>query len=389
MSKQSSDLCPSLHDFMVGYRHDLHRHPELGFEEERTTKKLAVALRDLAITVHQGCGVVGVLTTGNSGRVIALRAEMDALPLNETASHDHISTVSGKMHACGHDGHMAMLLGAAKHLADTRNFDGSVVFIFQPNEENGLGAQALLREDVLGRLGVEEIYAIHNLPGAPLGEISTRPGLICSSESLFEIEIIGQGGHASMPDTGVDAILVGAELVQALQAIVARKMPPSSGAVVSVTEFTTDGARNTLPGHAVLKGDARARSPEDRSTIERLMRQIAAGVAVQHEVEIRVDFRSEFVETINDPDAAVAAIDVARGVSDRIIADRTPMSFSEDFAHFLANIPGCFLLLGNGTDGPHAMPLHASQYDFNDDALMIGAQFWVRLVEARLPKRNA
>jgi len=394
MHKTSHDITaveigPSLNEYMAEFRHDVHRLPELGFCETRTADRVAEALRSFNIQVFQNQGVVGVLKAGSSQRVISLRAELDALPIQETSTHNYASIIPKTMHACGHDGHMAMLLGAAKHLSETRAFDGTVIFIFQPNEENGLGAQAMLAEEVLVRFGIEEIYAIHNLPGAPLGEISTRSGLICNSESLFEIEIKGQGGHASMPDVGVDTILVGSEVVQALQTIVARKLPPASGAVVSVTEFITDGARNILPGYTLLKGDVRSQKPEDRSRIEHLMRQIAAGVAATHDVDVSVKFQTEFIETINHPENAAAVVRAAKRVTNQVVADREPMSFSEDFAHFLNAIPGCLLLLGNGTEDVYGKPLHSSNYDFNDDALAIGARFWVSLVAERLPIKEA
>lgn len=365
-------------------RRALHRTPELGFQEVQTKATVARILRDAGLEVHEGAGVVGLLRAGTGNRVIGLRADMDALPITETSSHDYLSETPGVMHACGHDGHTAMLLGAAQMLAADPDFDGTVVFLFQPNEEHGLGAQAMIAEGLLERFPVEEVYGIHNLPGAPLGQVSTRVGQICASESLFEIEIRGQGGHASMPHVGRDAITVGAEIVQALQTIVARKLPPSAGAVVSVTEFLTDGQRNVLPGHAVLKGDARARSPIDRIEIERFMRQIAGGIAQAHGVDVTVDFKTEFIETINaeGPTEAVIRAGIAAGCE--TIGDRSPMTFSEDFAHFSAAVPGCFLLLGNGETGPNAQPLHSSDYDFNDALLPVGAAFWAALVRDRL-----
>ena len=366
-------------------RQAFHQEPELGFQEVRTKAKVAELLRSYGLEVHVGAGVVGVLRAGTGNRAIGLRADMDALPILETSTHDYLSQTPGVMHACGHDGHMTMLLGAAQILAADPGFSGTVVFIFQPNEEHGLGAQAMLEEGILDQFPIEEVYAIHNLPGAPVGQVSTRTGLICSSESLFEITITGQGGHASMPQAGRDAITIGAEIVQALQTIVARKLAPGAGAVVSVTEFLTNGQRNVLPGHATLKGDARARSPEDRDQIEAFMRQIAAGIAAAHGVEVAVDFRTEFIETINAPEPAQAVVRAAQAQGLETIPDRTPMSFSEDFAHFTAAVPGCFLLLGNGEDGPHGQPLHSSDYDFNDALLPIGASLWTALVRDRLP----
>ena len=366
-------------------RHEFHKMPELGFAEERTKARIACVLKDLEIETFVGTGVVGVLKRGTGNRAIGLRADMDALPIQEASNHDYVSRTNGVMHACGHDGHMTMLLGAAAALVKDPDFDGTVVFIFQPNEEHGLGAQAMIAEGLLERFPVEEIYAIHNLPGAPVGQVSTRSGQICSSESLFEILIKGQGGHASMPHVGRDAITIGAEIVQALQTIVSRKLAPGAGVVVSVTEFLTDGQRNVLPGVATLKGDVRARMPADREEVARLMRQLAKGIGTAHGVEISVKFDTEFIETINAPGPTRAVVDAARKLGLETEGNREPMSFSEDFAHFTAAVPGCFLLMGNGQEGPSGQPLHSDDYDFNDDLLSIGAEFWAQLVRDRLP----
>ncbi len=373
---------------LTALRHALHRHPELGFQETQTKATVAAALRDCGLDVHEGVGVVGVLRAGTGNRAIGLRADMDALPIQETSTHDYVSQTPGVMHACGHDGHTTMLLGAAQALAADPDFDGTVIFLFQPNEEHGLGARAMIDDGVLDHFPIEEVYAIHNLPGAPVGQVSTRIGLICSSESLFEIQIQGQGGHASMPQTGRDAITIGTDMVQSLQSIVSRKLAPGAGAVVSVTEFLTDGQRNVLPGHATLKGDVRARKPEDRKNIETLMRQMVDGIAQAHGVSANMQFKTEFIETINAATPTQAVIEVAQEAGLEVIPNRDPMSFSEDFAHFSANVPGCFLLLGNGESGPCGQPLHSSDYDFNDALLPIGVDFWVRLVKNRLPQRK-
>ncbi|WP_170401180.1 amidohydrolase [Ruegeria arenilitoris] len=373
---------------LISLRRDFHRHPELGFEETRTKAKVAEYLRNIGLEVHEGVGVVGILRAGSGNRAIGLRADMDALPINEASQHGYVSESPGVMHACGHDGHTTMLLGAASVLAYSPEFDGTVVFLFQPNEEHGLGARAMIDEGVLEKFPVDEVYAIHNLPGAPVGQVSTRSGLICSSESLFEISIKGQGGHASMPQVGRDAITIGAEVVQALQTIVSRKLAPGSGAVVSVTEFLTDGQRNVLPGNATLKGDVRTRSPEDRETVEQLMRQIADGIALAHGVSVDVTFNTEFIETINSYEPVQATTRAACSLGLETISDRTPMSFSEDFAHFCAAVPGCFLLMGNGIDGANGQPLHSDDYDFNDDLLETGVNFWTALVRDRLPIRS-
>lgn len=373
---------------LTALRRAFHRMPELGFDEIQTKARIAAHLRELGVEVHESVGVVGVLRAGRGNRAIGLRADMDALPITERASHDYASQTPGVMHACGHDGHMTMLLGAAERLVKDGGFDGTVVLIFQPNEEHGLGAKAMIDAGLLSEYPIDEVYAIHNLPGAPVGQISSRVGQICASESLFEITIMGQGGHASMPHVGVDAITVGAEMVLALQTIVSRKLAPGAGAVVSVTEFLTDGQRNVLPGQAVLKGDVRARLPEDRTAVERFMRQMAGGIAATHGVTVDVQFNTEFIETLNAEVPTEAVYRAGEAAGCEVIRDRPPMSFSEDFAHFSAAVPGCFLLMGNGEDGPHGQPLHADDYDFNDALLPIGAEFWVQLVRDRLPTRD-
>lgn len=376
------------HRRLMALRRHFHQDPELGFEEHRTKARVAERLRQLGLEVYEGVGVIGVLKSGGGNRAIGLRADMDALPIHEIGDQDYVSETDGVMHACGHDGHMTMLLGAAEKLAQSRDFDGTVVFIFQPNEEHGLGAQAMIAEGLLERFELEEVYAIHNLPGAPLGQVSTRQGQICASESLFEITLHGQGGHASMPHVGVDTITVGAEMVLALQTIVSRKLAPSSGAVVSVTEFITDGQRNVLPGMTRLKGDVRARQPEDRLALERFMRQITSGIAAAHGITGEMSFDTEFIETLNAKTPTEAVARVSRALELETIDDRPPMSFSEDFAHFCAAVPGCFLLLGNGEGGAHGQPLHSADYDFNDALLPIGAALWADLVRDRLPSRK-
>ena len=372
---------------LIRFRQDLHKFPELGFMEKRTKSKISETLHKLNIEVHEGLGVLGILKSGKSKKMIALRADIDALPITETTNCSYSSTNSGVMHACGHDGHTAMLIGAADLLASKQSFDGTVIFIFQPNEENGLGAKAMLNEGILSNLPIEEIYAIHNLPGEPLGQLSTREGLICSSESLFEIEIKGKSCHSSMPQVGKDAILIASELIQNLQKIISRKISSNSGIVISVTEFISNGTRNVLAGKVILKGDARARSKEDRISIEKFIRQISNGAALANDVLISVRFQTEFIETFNAKKPTKAIIKLAKMVGLRVIPNRDPMSFSEDFAHLSNHFPGCFFLIGNGEKEPFSKPLHSSDYDFNDGLLEIGRKFWVSLVEDRLPKK--
>jgi len=290
------------------------------------------------------------------------------------------------MHACGHDGHTAMLLGAVCDLAASGVFDGSVHFIFQPNEEHGLGASAMIRDGLFEGPAIDEVYALHNIPGMAVGTFATRAGPITASESLFEIEIHARGGHAALPHMGVDAILVGAQIVGALQSIVARKLNPALNGVVSVTEFHSDGQRNILPGRATLRGDARAPTPDADAIIEARMREIVAGICVAHGVSADVSYNTEFPAVINAPDQAEAAARAAAAVAGREGVDGACEAklFADDFAHLAAARPGCYVLMGNGTEGSNAQPLHGAGYDFNDAALVPGSSFWVRLVEQQL-----
>ena len=364
-------------------RRDFHKFPELGFQEKRTKDKIASYLKELGLDVYYGSGIVGLLRVGVGTKVIGLRADMDALPIQETNTHNYISKNKGIMHACGHDGHMTMLLGAAHKLSTNTNFNGTIVFIFQPNEEHGLGAKAMMDEGLLENFPIEEIYGIHNLPGIPTGELLTRLGLICSSESLFEIKIKGMGGHSSMPQLGRDTITIGAEIVQAIQTIISRKISSGSGAVVSVTEFISNGQRNVLSGETILKGDVRTRQIDDRKKIEIYLNQIAEGIATAHDIKIEVAFETEFIETINHIKPTEAVLKTAKN-SGLKVTNCEPMSFSEDFAHFSNAVPGCFFLLGNGIIGANNKPLHSSDYDFNDDLLSIGSDFWTSLAKNRL-----
>ena len=366
-------------------RHEFHQYPELGFQETKTKTKIAKFLRAKGLEVIEGVGVIGVLKSGSGSKTIGLRADMDALPIQETSKHAYSSKHPGVMHACGHDGHTTMLLGAAEELANSLDFNGTVIFIFQPNEENGLGAKAMLNEGILSSFPISEIFALHNLPGTETGRIITRKGLICSSESLFEISLKGQGGHASMPHVGRDTISVGCEIIQSLQNIISKKLAPSSGSVLSVTEFTSDGARNVLPGNSLIKGDVRSRNKEDRLEIKRLMIRIVEGISDAHEITGEVSFETEFVETINSSDQTETVIAIAEELGLSLDRNCEPMSFSEDFAHFANFVPGCFFLLGNGQTGCVSSPLHSSSYDFNDELLPIGIKIWSRLVRKILP----
>lgn len=374
---------------MMGWRHDFHAHPELGFAEHRTSERVAALLVSFGIEVHRNIGqtgVVGVLQRGNGSASIGLRADMDALPLQETGNPAYKSTHDGVMHACGHDGHTSMLLGAAKYLAEAGDFNGRVIFIFQPNEEHGEGAPAMIADGLFDRFDVDNVYAMHNIPGMPAGHFATRAGAMTASESLFEITITARGGHAALPHMGVDAILVGSEIVSALQTIVSRKLDPAQNGVVSITEFITDGRRNVLAGSAILRGDARALTPQTNAAIEANMRQIAEGVARMHDVDISVSYDTIFPALPNNPNAVATASAAARAIAGdaAVNGDCDPKLFSEDFAHMARAVPGCFMLIGNGTDGHHAKPLHSTDYDFNDSILVPGARYICQLVETSL-----
>ena len=378
-----------LQDTLRDWRHDFHRHPELGFEEHRTSQQVASLLSSFGIETHSGLGntgVVGVLQRGNGTASIALRADMDALPIQEINTFEYRSETEGVMHACGHDGHTSMLLGAAKYLAESGNFSGRVVFIFQPNEEHGFGAPAMLKDGLFEHYPVDAVYGMHNIPDMALGTFATRAGPITASESLFEIEVTAQGGHAALPHMGVDAIVVGAEIVTSLQTIVSRKLNPGLNGVVSITEFTSDGGRNVLPGNAKLSGDARALTPEINQTIEARMRQIVEGVCHAHGVEGKVTYHTAFPATINAAECSQRASQAAISLLGRESVDGEcePKLFSEDFAHMAAARPGCYVLMGNGTSGSQAQALHSADYDFNDELLTVGSSYWVELVEQEL-----
>ena len=374
---------------MIAWRHDLHRHPEFGFEERRSASFVAESLRrfgldDVAEGIG-GTGVVGTLKRGTSDRVIALRADMDALRIEEQGVVGHKSVVPGLMHACGHDGHTAMLLGAARLLAEEGGFDGTVRFVFQPAEEWGRGAQAMIDDGLFDRFPFDEIYGIHNMPGFPVGEFRTRAGPVMSAEDIFEIRLRGIGGHAARPHAGNETLVAACALVTSLQTIVSRRLDPTETAVVSVTELISDGTRNALPGLSRVLGDARSFKPEVSAIIEEQMRAIAAGVAQAYNMEIDVDYSREFVPLINDSHLTDEALAAARTVSEfesTIVAD-APITASEDFARFLLHVPGCFVFIGNGET---SAPLHNPGYDFNDAALMGGAAFHAAIVRRRLPQ---
>jgi len=374
---------------MRQWRHDIHRHPELAFEENRTSNMVAGLLDEWGIEVHRGIGstgVVGILRRGTSARSIGLRADMDALGIREQNDFPHRSVHEGKMHACGHDGHTAMLLGAACHLSRQDSFDGTVVFVFQPAEEHGEGARAMLSDGLFERFPVDQIYAIHNFPSLETGFFAVRAGPIMAAEDNFEITIDGAGCHAAMPHLGRDPILIGAEIVMAMQSLVARTLNPMEHAVVSFTEFITNGTINVVPGQVILRGDTRSLTPEVQDHIETTMERIVAGICAAHGADYRFNYRRNFVPTINTVAEAAIAAQTAAAVAGaaRVAGDTRPVMTSEDFGYMLQARPGAYVLLGNGAEGVGGCSLHNPAYDFNDEILTIGADFWVELVQSQL-----
>jgi hippurate hydrolase len=374
------------------WRQDFHRHPEFGFEEARTARLVAERLRGFGFTdVAEGVGRTGVVATlsrGRSNRAIALRADMDALRIAEQADRPYRSAAPGVMHACGHDGHTTMLLGAAARLIAEGGFEGTVRFVFQPAEEWGKGALAMLADGLRERFPFDEIYALHVAPGLPAGHFETMAGAVMSAEDNFEIVLRGVGGHASRPQQGSETLVAACALVTSLQTIVSRRLSPADTAVVSVTELITDGTRNALPGLARILGDARSFRPEVSAGIEAQMRRIAAGIAAAYGLDHEVTYTREFIPTLNDPgatEAAMRAAAAALGV-ERVSTMREPMTGSEDFARFLGATPGCFAFIGNGEE---SAPLHNPNFDFNDAIIPAGVAYYVALVRQQLPPNPA
>ncbi|MGF7168349.1 hippurate hydrolase [Sphingobium xanthum] len=370
---------------LVAFRQDIHAHPELGFQERRTAQRIAAELRAIGLEVHEaigGTGVVAVLRNGGSTRSIGLRADMDALSIQEQTNLPYASRTDGVFHGCGHDGHVAMLLGAAQHLARTLSFDGTVNFIFQPAEEGLGGAREMIREGLFERFPCDRIFALHNWPDLPAGTIATRPGPIMGAADKFEITLSGKGGHAAIPHNTPDALLAASALVTQLNSIVSRNIPAMSSAVLSVTQMHGGNAHNVIPAQAWVVGTVRTFDPDVQDVIETRLREISKGVALSFGVGVEVDYDRYYPATINDADAAHEALDVARSVGTALLAPE-PAFTSEDFAFMLQACKGAYLWLGQGRDG-HSVPLHNPGYDFNDDVLATGIRLHVALVEKLL-----
>lgn len=369
---------------LTALRRWLHQHPQTGFGVEATADAVAERLAAAGLDVTRGVGGSGVVATlrgGTSARSVGLRADLDALPIDEANTFDHRSRSPGAFHGCGHDGHTTMLLGAARDLAARDDLDGTVHFVFQPDEENGRGAQAMIDDGLFDRFPMDAVYGLHNLPGLPIGTFATQAGTFTAYEERFEIQVRGRGGHASAPELTVDPMVAGAQIVVALQGIVARSLAPRDHGVVSVTEFVTDGAPNIIPSTVTIRGDVRGYEATVSATIRTRMEEIARGTAEAHGATAVVDHARVFEPTVNTP----ATVDVATRVVDAVPGARMDtaygrVGFSEDFAQFLQHRPGCLVLMGNGVDPPHDTSLHNPHYDFNDAALPYGVAYWTHLV---------
>ena len=381
-----------LHDEMREWRRDIHAHPELGFQEKRTSELVAARLESFGIEVHRGIGktgVVGVLRSGTSGRSLGLRADMDALPIREANTFAYRSRNDGVMHACGHDGHTAMLLGAAQHLARTRHFDGTVHLIFQPAEEGIGGAKAMVEDGLFRRFPCESLFGMHNRPGMALGRFAVRSGPMMAGGAFFDIDVAGRGAHGARPESGIDPVLAAAHIATAIQSIVSRNVRPVETAVVSVTQIHAGDAYNVIPQSARLSGTVRAFSTEVMELIGRNLARIAQGVAAGFGASAKTDFRPIFAPLVNDAGEAefAAGVCVELVGPDKVRRDPPLIMASEDFSYMLAEVPGCYVNIGNG-DGEGACEVHNPGYDFNDAALPYGAAFFVRVVETKLKPQN-
>jgi len=378
----------ALHAEMADWRHDLHAHPETAFEESRTSALVAQKLESFGLKVHRGLartGVVGTLSAGAGTRAIGLRADMDALHISEQNGFDYRSQHEGKMHACGHDGHTAMLLGAAKYLSASKNFSGTVHFIFQPAEENEGGGREMVEQGLFEKFPCEAVYGMHNWPGMPAGQFGFRAGPTMASFDIFEIELTGRGSHAALPHTGIDPIVAAAALVQALQTIASRNVDPIESAVVSVTQVHAGDTWNVIPDAAVVRGTARAFKPEVQDLIERRLREICTGIADAHGVRLKLRYERRYPPLINAAAETETCAAVMRAlVGPENVVPVPPVMGSEDFAFMLQAKAGCYVFVGNGP-GEGGCMLHNPHYDFNDGILPLGANYWSNLVEHILP----
>ena len=381
-----ADLQPDIQ----AWRRDIHEHPELLYDVHRTAAFVADRLRefgcDEVATGLGRTGVVGVIKGRKPAgkgdiKVIGLRADMDALPIVEATDLPYASKTNGLMHACGHDGHTAMLLGAARYLAETRNFAGDAVVIFQPAEEGGAGAAAMIKDGLMDRFAIEQVYGMHNGPGIPVGSFAIRPGPIMAATDSIDITIEGHGGHAARPHKCIDSVLVGAQLITALQSIVSRSVDPLDSAVISICEFHAGNARNVIPQTAELRGTVRTLTPEVRELVEKRVREVVAGVAQITGAKIALGYEHGYPVTVNHASQTDIATQVAKEVAgDANVHESAPMMGAEDFSYMLEARPGAFIFCGNG----NSAGLHHPAYNFNDEAIVYGTSYWIKLVENTL-----
>lgn len=376
---------------IMAWRRDLHAHPELLYDVHRTAGFVADRLRefgcDEVVTGLGQTGVVGVIkgrkpADGRNVKAIGLRADMDALPIHEETNLPYQSKAPGKMHACGHDGHTAMLLGAARYLSETRNFAGDAVMIFQPAEEGGAGAAAMIKDGLMDRFAIDQVYGMHNIPGMALGSFAIRPGPLMASMDKLVIKVEGKGAHAAMPHKGVDPVLAGAQLVVALQSIVSRSIDPLESAVLSICSFHAGHTSNVIPQTADMLGTVRTLKPKVRDLVEQRMKDVAAGVAQATGTRIELNYNRGYPVVVNHPDQTDIALKTAADIvgAANVDANTTPIMGAEDFAYMLEARPGAFIFMGNGDSAG----LHHPAYNFNDDAIVHGSSYWVKLVEGTL-----
>jgi len=378
-----------LHEDIAGWRRDFHSHPELLFEVHRTAAKVAELLRafgcDEVVEGIGRTGVVGVIKGKSvaSGRVVGLRADMDALPIQEATGLDYASKTEGMMHACGHDGHTSMLLGAAKYLTETRNFDGTAIVVFQPAEEGGAGGLEMCRDGLMERFGIQEVYGMHNAPGIPVGHFAIRPGALLASSDEFEIAVTGKGGHAAEPHAAIDTTLVAAHILIALQTIVSRNVDPLKRVVVTVGTFETDSAASNVIAHEVrMQGTVRTLDAEYRAFAEKRVREIAQCTAAAHGAQAEVKWESGYPVTMNTPENTGYAAEVARSISPNVDDNVDPILPAEDFSYMLEERPGAYIFLGNGDSAA----CHHPAYNFDDEAIPFGASWYSGMIEARMPQ---
>ena len=381
-------LLSALTPKIAAFRRDIHAHPELAFNEHRTAEKVADYLDGLGLEVHRGIartGVVAKLTLGTSARAIGLRADMDALPLRELNTFPHHSQFDGKMHACGHDGHTAMLLGAAEALSAVRNFDGTVYFIFQPAEEHEGGGRVMVEEGLFDRFPMERVFGLHNWPGLPAGSFGVTEGPVMAGTDRFDITLTGRGGHAAMPHQAVDVVLAGSALVQALQSLVSRETDPQDAAVLSVTRFHAGHADNVLPETAQLGGTVRTLNTALQDAMEAAMQRVCHGIGASYRVQIEMKYARGYPPTINAADATAIALAAAQDVVGvgAVHKQLKPSMGAEDFAYLAQAKPACYVWLGNGPTAGGCM-LHSPHYDFNDEIIATGIRYWVRLAQLAL-----